>query len=223
MTPNPASGAAPDVGEGVVFVVDDDAGIRSALRRLLKLHGLMVELFASGGEFLDRANLRRSGCLLLDVRMPGMNGLEVQAQLNERRIPLPVIFLTGASDIPMAVAAMRQGAVDFIEKPFDNRHLLARVRQALDQARSRIQRSADRDAVLSRCNSLTPREREVLELVTVGKTAKEIARTLGASHRTIEIHRGHLMEKMGASTLAELVRMRLLAEGDGVDPASTTT
>lgn len=223
MTPNPASGPAPEVGEDVVFVVDDDAGIRSALRRLLKLHGLTVELYASGGEFLDSANLRRSGCLLLDVRMPGMNGLEVQARLNERRIALPVIFLTGASDIPMAVAAMRQGAVDFIEKPFDNRHLLTRVRQALDQARSRIQRNADRDAVLDRWNSLTPRERQVLELVTVGKTAKEIARALGASHRTIEIHRGHLMEKMGASTLAELVRMRLLADDEGVDPAPTTT
>lgn len=223
MTPPLASTVAPVDGAGVVFVVDDDAGIRAALRRLLKLHGLTVEMYASGRDFLAQADLRRSGCVLLDVRMPGMNGLEVQAELNGRQVPLPVIFLTGASDIPMAVTAMRQGAEDFIEKPFDNRQLLARVRQALEHARTRIQHSTDRHAVLERWHSLTPRERQVLELVTVGKTAKEIARTLGASHRTIEIHRGHLMEKMGAATLAELVRMRLLAEGDGPpSPPSTT-
>lgn len=206
-----------------MFVVDDDAGIRSALRRLLKLHGFAFELYASGSEFLDHANLNRTGCLLLDVRMPGMNGLEVQTRLNQRGIPMPVIFLTGTADVPMAVAAMRQGAADFIEKPFDNRQLLARVRQALQQAHTRIRHNADRDAVRSRCNSLTPRERQVLELVTMGKTAKEIARALGASHRTIEIHRGHLMEKMGAATLAELVRMRLLAEGDDPPAPPPTT
>ncbi|MGH8091338.1 MAG: response regulator transcription factor [Rudaea sp.] len=206
-----------------MFVVDDDAGIRSALRRLLKLHGFAFELYASGSEFLDHANLHRTGCLLLDVRMPGMDGLEVQTRLNQRGIPLPVIFLTGTADVPMAVAAMRQGAEDFIEKPFDNRQLLVRVRQALEHARTRIRRSADRDAVLDRWRRLTPREREVLELVTMGKTAKEIARALGASHRTIEIHRGHLMEKMGAPTLAELVRMRLLAESDGPPSPPPTT
>jgi FixJ family two-component response regulator len=150
--------------------------------------------------------------------MPEMNGLEVQAELNRLHSPLPVIFLTGTSDIPMAVAAMRQGAEDFIEKPFDNRQLLVRVRLALEHSRTRIQRSTDRDAVLHCLHRLTPRERQVLELVTMGKTAKEIARTLGASHRTIEVHRGHLMEKMGATTLAELVRMRLLVESD--DPSS---
>lgn len=218
MTPNPDNTVVPVDGDGVVFVVDDDAGIRAALRRLLRLHGLALEMYASGRDFLDHADLHRSGCVLLDVRMPGMNGLEVQAELNRLHIPLPVIFLTGTSDIPMAVAAMRQGAEDFIEKPFDNRQLLVRVQQALEHARTRIRRSADRDAVLDRWRRLTPRERQVLELVTMGKTAKEIARTLGASHRTIEIHRGHLMEKMGAATLAELVRMRLLTESD--DPPS---
>jgi FixJ family two-component response regulator len=223
MVPNPASGTAPDVGDGVVFVVDDDAGIRSALRRLLKLHGFAYELYASGSEFLDRADLQRTGCLLLDLRMPGMDGLQVQTRLNQRGIPLPVIFLTGTADVPMAVAAMRQGAADFIEKPFDNQLLLARVRETLRQAHTRIRHHADRDAVRSRCNSLTPRERQVLDLVTVGKTAKEIARALGASHRTIEIHRGHLMEKMGAATLADLVRMRLLVENDDSGAAITTT
>lgn len=190
------------------------------MRRFLKLHGLTVETYASGRDFFDQADLCKSGCVLLDVRMPGMNGLEVQAELNGRHVPLPVIFLTGASDIPMAVTAMRQGAEDFIEKPFDNRQLLARVHQALEHARTRIRDSANRNAVLDHSRSLTPRERQVWELVSLGKTAKEIARSLGASHRTIEIHRGHLMEKMGAATLAELVRMRLLAEDEAAQPRS---
>ncbi|HZP67438.1 MAG TPA: response regulator [Rudaea sp.] len=193
-----------------MFVVDDDTNMRSALTRLLTLAGLAVEPYASGGEFLAAARLDRHGCVLLDVSMPGMNGLEVQAELNERSTELPVIFLTGSADIPIAVAAMREGAIDFIEKPFQNEHLVGRVRQALDE-HDRLRKSSEElKLVRERLSSLTPREREVLELVVEGKTSKEIARALGASHRTIEIHRGHLMEKMHAETLADLVRMRLM-------------
>jgi RNA polymerase sigma factor (sigma-70 family) len=201
-------------GEPVVYVVDDDAGIRSALRRLLTVAGIAVEPYDSGPSFLAGAKFDRHSCVLLDVRMPGMDGLEVQARLNAQHAAMPVIFLTGSADIPMAVAAMREGAVDFIEKPFENAHLLERVRQALQRSHEVRQRSEQRGAVQQRLETLTPREHEVMELVVTGKTSKEIARELGASHRTIEIHRTHLMEKMDAATLADLVRMRLLARNE---------
>lgn len=212
-------GGAPndDVAEApVVLVVDDDSSMRAALRRLLNSAHITAELFASGDEFLANARFDRPGCVLLDVRMPGISGLEVQARLNQLRVALPVIFLTGAADIPIAVAAMREGAVDFVEKPFDNEHLLARVRQAIERHRRQRRNEGERHAAAQQLARLTPREHEVLDLVVAGKTSKEIARLLGASHRTVEVHRNHLMEKMGASTLADLVRMRLLA---GAAPA----
>jgi FixJ family two-component response regulator len=192
----------------VVFVVDDDDLIRSAVKRLLTNANLASELYASGAEFLAQANIERPGCLILDFKMPGMNGLEVQACLKQRRVELPVIFLTGSSDIPIAVKAMREGAVDFVEKPFDNADLLVRVRQAIERNSKWWLENAERRHVLLRFDSLTARERSVFELVVVGKTNKEIARDLGASYRTIEIHRRRVMEKMAAPTLADLVRMR---------------
>jgi two-component system response regulator FixJ len=192
----------------VVFVVDDDDLIRSAVRRLLTNADLATELYASGAEFLAQANIERPGCLILDFKMPGMNGLEVQAALKQRRVELPVIFLTGSSDIPIAVEAMREGAVDFVEKPFDNADLLTRVRQAIERNSKWWRENVDRREILLRFDSLTARERSVFELVVVGKTNKEIARDLGASYRTIEIHRRRVMEKMAAPTLADLVRMR---------------
>jgi FixJ family two-component response regulator len=151
---------------------------------------------------------------LLDVSMPGMSGLEVQTRLNQLRMRLPVIFLTGSSHIPIAVAAMREGAADFIEKPFDNDDVIERVRKAI--ARDRHRHSADEDqrVVLKRLNTLTPRECGVMELIVAGKTSKEIGRALSVSPRTIDIHRAHLMEKMSAPNLADLVRMRLLVNGD---------
>lgn len=200
----------------VVYLVDDDAGIRSAIARLLRVAGLQTESYASGTAFLAAADLHRRGCLLLDLHMPGMSGLEVQASLKQRRAALPVIFLTAAADIPIAVAAMREGAVDFIEKPFENEHLLTRVRQAIERSLDDMRRAEERNRTLHRLETLTPREHEVLELVVSGMTAKEIARKLGASHRTIEIHRGHVMEKMAAASLADLVRMRLLAQDTDV-------
>ncbi len=193
----------------VVLIVDDDDHMRSALRRLFFSEGLQVEMYASGQALLDEARFDRPGCLLLDVKMPGMNGLEVQALLNERAVDIPTIFLTGASDVPIAVAAMRAGAVDFLEKPYENDQLVARVRQAIERHLLQRNDSAERAEISKRMSSLTPREREVLELVVAGQTSKEIARVLGASHRTIEIHRNHLMEKTGAQSLADLIRIRL--------------
>jgi two-component system response regulator FixJ len=198
----------------IVFVVDDDAGMRSVLRRLLTLANLPVELYASGTEFLSAASFNRPGCVILDVSMPQMSGLEVQANLKLRRVELPVVFLTGSSDIPVAVAAMREGAVDFIEKPFDNKDLVARIRSAIEHSESRRRQREARSAILGRLERLTPREREVMEQVVAGRTSKEIARIVGASHRTVEIHRARLMEKMEAATLADLVRMHLRLQGD---------
>jgi two-component system response regulator FixJ len=209
--PNEQAPPATSPQEPVVLVVDDDASMRAALKRLLTVARIPVELYSSGTEFLAEARLDRPGCLLLDVSMPAMSGLEVQAQLNQRGVSLPVLFLTGSSDIPIAVTAMREGAVDFVEKPFQNDDLLARVRRAIEQHHRHRKIGEERKLVLQRLATLTPREHEVLELVVTGNTNKEIARVLGASHRTIEIHRVHLMEKMMASTLADLVRMRLLA------------
>lgn len=196
----------------LVLVVDDDDAMRSAIRRLLVSAGLAVEAYASGTELVQRTRFDRPGCIILDVCMPGMSGLEVQAALKQRQVELPVIFLTGTAEIPIAVSAMREGAIDFIEKPFDNDALLARVHQAIDRSRRQLDGESERQDVSRRLESLTQRERSVLELVVVGKTNKEIARELGSSHRTIEIHRRHIMEKMAVGTLADLVRMRLLAE-----------
>ena len=201
----------PQREDPVVYLVDDDPGIRSAIARLLRAAGLPTEAHASGTAFLAEADLNRRGCLLLDLHMPGMSGLEVQARLKQRRSALPVIFLTAAADIPIAVAAMREGAVDFIEKPFENEHLLTRVQQAIERSRDDMRRAEELNRTVHRLETLTPREHEVLELVVSGMTAKEIARKLGTSHRTVEIHRGHVMEKMAAASLADLVRMRLLA------------
>lgn len=208
-----------DPAKPVVLVVDDNEGIRSALQRLLTSSNLSAELYASGTELLANARFDRPGCLVLDISMPGMSGLEVQAQLKQRNVGLPIVFLTGATEIPIAVAAMREGAADFIEKPFDNDDLVARVRQAIASHEHDRRSAAERALIQSHLESLTPREREVMELVVAGRTNKEIARIVGASHRTIEIHRCHLMEKMQASTLAELVRMRLLANGS-VSPST---
>lgn len=225
MTAYSSKTARPDQHAGaattpVVFIVDDDDLIRSSVRRLLTNANLATELYASGAEFLAQARIERPSCLILDFKMPGMNGLEVQASLKQRRIELPVIFLTGSSDIPIAVAAMREGAADFVEKPFDNAYLLTRVRQAIERSSKWWQDSAERRGTLQRFDLLTARERSVFELVVVGKTNKEIARDLGASYRTIEIHRRRVMEKMAAPTLADLVRMRADIDADPIDSSA---
>jgi two-component system, LuxR family, response regulator FixJ len=191
-----------------VFVVDDEEPMRNALRRALSLGGLTVQTFASGREFLDHYRPIPLACLLLDIKMPEMTGLELQVILNERQIDLPVIFLTGAADVPAAVRAMKAGAQDFLEKPFDNEALVARVRQCID-AQAKRHHVQDDDPFARGLALLTPREAEVMRLMLEGKTSKMIARTLDISHRTVDIHRGRVMEKMQAETLADLVRMEL--------------
>jgi two-component system response regulator FixJ len=198
-----------------VFVVDDESGIRSALTRLFKVAQVDVESFESAEAFLAAFRPERSGCLVLDVNMPGMSGLELQQELRERRALLPIVFLTASADVTMAVAGMKGGAVDFIEKPFDNDALLARVREALDLDRQTRDDHLLYEETLGRVNALTPREREVLDLIVAGRANKMIAYLLGTSVRTIEVHRAHVMEKMQASSVAELVRLILLVRAGG--------
>jgi two-component system, LuxR family, response regulator FixJ len=197
-----------------VFVVDDDEGVRNSLRFLLKSVGLATRALASASEFLDVYKPSQPGCLVLDVRMPGMSGLELQQQLNLRGAVIPVIFITGHGDIPMAVEAMQQGAFDFLQKPFRDQDLIDRIQRALERdARNRV--GLDQHArIRERLDSLTPREREVLALMTCGKPNKIMAAELGVSQRTVEIHRARVMEKSGAASLAQLVRMMMDLEGE---------
>ncbi len=191
----------------IVFVVDDDDAVRSALRLLLKSVGLSATVFASAQEFLASYAPQQPGCLVLDVRMPGMSGLELQDQLNVRGATIPVIFITGHGDVPMAVEAMQHGAFDFLQKPFRDQDLLDRVQRALEKDRATRAQLSLQDNIRERLETLTPREREVLDLVTRGLANKVMAAELGVSQRTVEIHRARVMEKMGAASLAQLVRM----------------
>jgi RNA polymerase sigma factor (sigma-70 family) len=195
-----------------VFVIDDDEAVRDSLRLLLKSVGLPVRTCASAQEFLPDYDTRQPGCLVLDIRMPGMSGLELQQQLNVRGATIPVVFVTGHGDIPMAVEAMQHGAFDFLQKPFRDQDLIDRVQRALERdAAIRAQLQAA-DRIREHIASLTPREREVLDLVAAGKPNKVMAADLGVSQRTIEIHRARVMEKMQARSLAQLVRMLMDAE-----------
>ena len=195
-----------------IIVVDDDDAVRTALRLLIKSLGLPVETFASGQEFLDSFDGDRPGCLVVDIRMPGMSGLELQAKLNEIHSITPLVFISGHGDIPMAVEAMQHGAVDFIQKPFRDQDLIDRIHQALDLDRANRAALKGRDTIIERIRTLTPREHEVLALVAAGKANKVIAGDLDVSQRTVEIHRARVMEKMNASSLAHLVRMVIEAE-----------
>ena len=190
-----------------VFVVDDDEGVRNSLRFLLKSVGLASRTLSSATEFLDTYRPNQPGCLVLDVRMPGMSGLELQQQLNVRGATIPVIFITGHGDVPMAVEAMQHGAFDFLQKPFRDQDLIDRIQRALERdVRSRTA-LAEHAKIRQRIASLTPREREVMTLMTQGKPNKIMAADLGVSQRTVEIHRARVMEKSGATSLAQLVRM----------------
>jgi len=192
-----------------IFVVDDDAAVRDALKLLLRSVGHAVETFGSAQEFLDAYGEDRAGCLVLDIRMPGMSGLELQQKLNEKHSILPIIFITGHGDVPMAVEAMQAGAVDVIQKPFRDQDLIDRINQALEKDSSNRAALGERNDIRRRLETLTPREREVLDLVVHGKANKVIAGDLKLSQRTVEIHRARVMEKMQASSLAHLVRMVL--------------
>ena len=197
-----------------VFIVDDDDAVRNSLRLLVKSIGLNATVMGSAQEFLAGYDPMQPGCLLLDVRMPGMSGLELQQQLNLRGAVIPVIFITGHGDIPMAVEAMQQGAFDFLQKPFRDQDLIDRMQRALESDRKNRVELSERSRIRERRDSLTPREREVLALVTSGKANKVMAADLGLSERTVEIHRARVMEKMGASSFAQLVRMVMNLEGN---------
>ncbi|WP_328987245.1 response regulator FixJ [Thiorhodovibrio winogradskyi] len=190
-----------------VYVVDDDQAMRESLQWLIESDGMRVRTFDSADAFLKACRPDWSGCLLLDVRMPGMSGLELQAYLGRRSIGLPVIIITGHGDVAMAVRAMKAGALDFIEKPFNDDALLGSIRRALENDdRARALRSARVD-IQSRIKELTPREREVMDMVTDGQSNRDIATALKVSAKTVEVHRSRVMDKMHAGSLAELVRM----------------
>ena len=197
--------------ESMVFIVDDDEAMRDALDTLIRSVGMKTVLHASADEFLASYDPEQPGCLVLDVRMPGMSGLELQDRLVEEGVDLPVIIITGHGDVPMAVRAMRAGALDFLEKPFREQDLLHRIHQAIERdAKIRRERAAKAD-IVARLASLTSREREVMERVVAGKHNKAIASELGVSHKTVEFHRVKIMEKMKADSVAALVRMALTA------------
>jgi len=198
-----------------VFVVDDDQAMRSSLKWLIESIGMQVKTYGSADEFLNSYFPGRVGCLLLDVRMPGMSGLDLQAHLAQEDSRLPVIIITGHGDVSMAVKAMKSGAVDFIEKPFHDEELLTSIRNALEFDEKRRALQSRRAEIAVRLAELTPREHEVMEMVTEGRANKEIAGVLGVSAKTVEAHRARVMDKMGASSLAELVRMALIACDDG--------
>lgn len=198
----------------LIYVVDDDEGMRRALSALLATIGHATATFARPTEFLQKFDAARPGCLVLDIRMPEMSGLDVQQQLNRRGSMLPVIMITGHADVPMAVQAMKDGAFDFLQKPFRDQDLLDRINAALKQDaenRQVIERHAD---IRRRFESLTAREQEVIRLVVDGRANKVIAIDLGLSERTVEIHRANVMEKMGARSVAHLVKMHLTLTGE---------
>ena len=193
--------------EPTVFVVDDDDAVRDSLMELVDSVGLNAEEYASAQAFLDSYDGRRPGCLVLDIRMPGMSGLDLQDRLTEKGSALPIIFITGHGDVPMAVRAMQHGAVDFIQKPFRDQELLDRINDALEKGNESFAVQEQQEEFAARVRSLTQREREVMEMIVNGKANKVIAIDLGLSQRTVELHRARVMEKMKARTLADLVRM----------------
>lgn len=205
---------AADISDPIVFIVDDDAAIRVAMQALMESVDLRHEILASADEFLERfADRPIPGCLVLDIRMPGLGGLELQDELIRRGNSIPIIFITGHGDVPMAVEAMQKGAVDFIQKPFRDQELLDRIHLALRTDEERRAEAQRVDEVRQLIDRLTQREHEVFELVVTGKPNKVIAYELGVSQRTVEIHRARVMEKMQARSLADLVRMHIESTG----------
>jgi two-component system, LuxR family, response regulator FixJ len=198
--------------EPTVFVVDDDQAVCGFLRELIGMSGQSVETFSSAEEFLISDKVEKPGCLLLDIRMPGMSGLDLQKELRARAIRLPIIFLSAHGDIAMAVQAVKDGAHDFIEKPFSNKHLLACIQSALATISFSDEAKYDPNEINIRLGTLTPRERQILELVVAEESNKGIAERLNISERTVEVHRSNMMRKMGAGSPTSLLKMTLIAK-----------
>ena len=189
----------------LIYLVDDDEAVRDSLGMLFRSIGLHHEAFASALDFLQRYDGKRHSCLVADIRMPGLSGLELQQRLNEQRAEIPIIFITGHGDVPMAVTAMKSGATDFVQKPFRDQDLIDRIHKALDRDRERRKGRAEEDAIRARIALLTPRETEVMERVARGQANKVIAMDLGVSQRTVELHRARVMRKLKMRSVAELV------------------
>jgi two-component system, LuxR family, response regulator FixJ len=196
--------------DAIVHVIDDDEAVRQSIEFLLRTSGVTARTYDSASTFLDVLPTIESGCIITDVRMPGISGIDLLRRLGEMQITIPVIVITGHGDVPLAVEAMKSGAVDFLEKPFEDDLLLASVRSALNRSRQNAARDAERAEVESRLATLTNRERDVLEGLVAGKPNKIIAFDLAISPRTVEIYRANVMTKMGAASLSELVRMTLV-------------
>jgi FixJ family two-component response regulator len=191
----------------IVFIVDDDLSVRRSTERLVQSAGLKVQTFTSAREFLKSARFEGPACLVLDVRMPGLSGMDLQRELTQSGIHIPIIFITGHGDIPMSVRAMKAGAVEFLTKPFRSRSLLDAIRAAIERDRSAHKERSETGELLQRYEQLTPREREVMALVAAGLLNKQVAGELATTERTIKFHRAHIMQKMRAESLADLVRM----------------
>ncbi len=200
--------------DSVVFIIDDDAAIRDSLSWLVESVGLRVKTFANADKFLEVYDPSLLGCIVLDVRMPGMSGLDLQEELIRRASDLPVLIITGYGDVQGAVRALKAGAADYLQKPVSDQTLLDRIQDCLRANVRERKRRADQEDIVSRMASLTPRQRQVMDLVVDGRSNKEIAQCLDISVKTVESHRGHVMQKMGVSAIADLARLTLSTVGD---------
>lgn len=201
------------INSPVVFIVDDDRAVRDSLKWLVESHGRNVQAYASAKEFVDQYCPDIPGCLLLDVRMPEMNGLDLQKELHNREIDIPIIFISAHGTVPTAVRALKLGAVDFVMKPFNNVALLDKIEHALEIDKHQREAQKRKSSIAERVASLTPREQEVMRLIVAGCPPKKIAAELGISNKTVDVHRSHIMEKLAIKSVAELVKMVLSLEG----------